>query len=396
MTRHAKNACSYAVFSHAERARLKYGTQGRRAGAEAQKPFNACELCLHTAEQPVLCSKGHLFCRGCILEFLAQQKELNKIALQKWELQQSSAAAKVESDAAALKQKQLINFEKLDAALLKGNERADNLSAAAAGSSASKGAGAGGAAAAAAAPAGYVRVETNKGGGFVVDRAAVHAHFDPKASREDQAARSSYLPAFWAPSMAPMDVGEAKMTAPPSQQCMCPGGGSGNGNGSHALKLKQLRPVHWHLERTKSEGAVRATSSAGATSTQSASCKPMCFPCKRQLQNQTPMVCVRSCGHVLCRVCVDTLLRGKKHSQQHSVHSSAAAAASSSESKAGDSAAAAAASSSSSSSSSTRLSCLECDELCTEDDLVPIVATGGFAASGNTVTTAKLTPAFRC
>jgi len=374
MTRHAKNACSYAVFSHAERQRLQYGTQSRRTGLDAQKPFNACDLCLHPAEQPVLCSKGHLFCRGCILESLAQQKELNKLALQKWELQQQEAVTKVQTDAAAEKQKQIANFEKLDAALLKGNER---LSAgAAAASSASSGA---------SAPAGYVRVETSssKGVGYVVDRAAVAAHNDPSAPREVQAARAAYLPAFWAPSMAPADVGEAKLTGPPPQVCQCP-------SSKHPLKLKQLRPVHWHFEREKSEGEVRATSASGATSNQNASFKPICFACKRQLQNQTPMFCVKTCGHVACRVCVDTIMLGKKRS--NSVHASsngasAAAAAAAAESKAADAA---------DGITSTRLACLECDEPCSNDDLVQIVAATGFAASGNALATAKLTPAFRC
>ena len=384
MSRHAKNACSWAVFSHAERARLTYGTQQRRVGLDAQKPFDHCELCLHVADQPVVCHKGHVFCRGCILESLAAQKETNKLAAAKFEQQQTEAAQADQISAAKLKQQQLDAFQRLDAALLKGNARTDNVvpppTRPAASTSAAGSAGADAAAAAsadgAAAPAGYVRVETNRGVGFVVDRATVHAQNDPNAPREVQAARKAYMPAFWAPSMAPADVGEAKMIAPPPSHCVCPGS-------NHTLRLKQLRPIRWHREREKAEATVRATS-ATATVTSNAGHRVICFACKRLLQNQTPMVANLKCGHVSCKACVDSMMRGKKRSQALPAAPAAAGAD------------AAAAPSASATVASSSMLCLECEEPCKDDDLVQIVATGGFAASGNQIAKAKLTPAFRC
>ena len=333
-------------------------------------------------------------CVGCILESLQMQKDLNKLAQAKWAAQQASAGLEAEAAAQKLKDTQRANFEKLDAALLKhGNARTDNTAPppvrpasagpspyapSAAASAAAAASTAAAAASSTAAPAGYVRVETNSGTGFIVDRDAVHAQNDPSASRELQGARKEYFGAFWMPSMAPADVGEAKMSAPPPTHCLCPGS-------NHTLRLKQLRPLHWHMERERSEATVRATSSSGATSTTTAAFKPMCFACKRRLQNQTPMMANLKCGHVVCVQCVNTIMKAKKSTTTTAAASAAAASTSSAP------AAAAAASG-----ATAPMLCAECEDPCSADDLVQIVASTGFAATGNTIAKSKLTPAFLC
>ena len=406
MARHAKNACSYSVFSAAERKRLTYGTQSRRVGGDAQKPFDHCEICLHVAEQPVICQKGHVYCRPCILESLAQQKEINKLAAQKYAQQQAQASAEAEAKEQKSKEAQRANFEKLEAALLRhGNTRTDAnyrtsgeggggaaASAAAASSSVAAASAAAGssstaaavsaassAVAAAPAPAGYLRVETNAGTGFIVDRALVHSHTDAATdAREAQAQRKAYFPAFWMPSEAPADVGEAKMNAPPPQHCLCPAG-------SHPLKLKQLRPVRWHRETEVSAAETKATSASGATAVSLARFKPICFACKRTLDNRIPMMANLQCGHVVCKACVESLMIGKKATAAAAENAAASASASSSS-----------VASPSVPPPAPRLVCVECEDPCSLADLVTVVAATGFASTGNTIAKAKLTPAFLC
>jgi hypothetical protein len=336
--------------------------------------------------------------------------------MQKYLMQQEEEKQKPAIEEAKLKQKQVAAFEKLDAALLKGNARAD-LSTPTPVRPASAGAGpyaplpapsnsaapsaAAASSAPAAAPAGYVRVETTTGTGFIVDRASVHAQNDPNASREVQAQKASYMPSFWMPSMAPTDQGEAKLNAPPPQHCVCPGS-------NHTLRLKQLKPLRWCLDAEKSESSIRATSAHATTSGGIATNRPICFSCRRQLSNQVPMHANLKCGHVVskleeergtlsspfsflshhirglcscgmqvCSACVDRVMRGRK-AKANSVAAATPGAASTPPAGA------------------STLLCAECDEPCVEQDLVQIVAATGFAATGNQVATAKLTPAFRC
>lgn len=76
MTRHSKNNTAASVFTKAEHNKLKslYGTQRARLGADSLRPCDACSLCLCPAVTPVACSKGHLFCRECVLKDLVEQK----------------------------------------------------------------------------------------------------------------------------------------------------------------------------------------------------------------------------------------------------------------------------------------------------------------------------------
>lgn len=78
MTRHSKNNTSSAVFTHAERERLSYGTQRMRCTADSLRPVTCCFVCLHPAREPNCCSQGHLACRVCFLESIQTQRETNR------------------------------------------------------------------------------------------------------------------------------------------------------------------------------------------------------------------------------------------------------------------------------------------------------------------------------
>ncbi|KAL0305839.1 UNVERIFIED_CONTAM: E3 ubiquitin-protein ligase CSU1 [Sesamum radiatum] len=77
--RHSKNNNDLAFFTYDEKRKLGYGTQKERLGKDSIKPFDACCLCLKPLIEPMSCSKGHVFCKECILEcLLAQKKDIQR------------------------------------------------------------------------------------------------------------------------------------------------------------------------------------------------------------------------------------------------------------------------------------------------------------------------------
>lgn len=78
MTRHSRNACAGSVFTYAERRRMDgHDTADIPAGWIAQ--VDTCFMCMKRAEQPCVCSQGHVGCRECFLStLLARQKEKKK------------------------------------------------------------------------------------------------------------------------------------------------------------------------------------------------------------------------------------------------------------------------------------------------------------------------------
>jgi len=77
MTRHSKNNTANSVFSKAERDKLSayYGTQRALLGSSSHRLFDSCSLCLSKAVAPVICSKGHLFCKECVVKDLLGQRD---------------------------------------------------------------------------------------------------------------------------------------------------------------------------------------------------------------------------------------------------------------------------------------------------------------------------------
>ena len=77
MSRHSKNNTAGAIFTYKEKKMLKniYGTQSKVLNTESMKKFEQCHICLQTLENPFCCSKGHLFCKDCIMNNLLKQKK---------------------------------------------------------------------------------------------------------------------------------------------------------------------------------------------------------------------------------------------------------------------------------------------------------------------------------
>ncbi len=141
MSRHSKNCTSNPIFTYAERRRLKYGTISQRLGNDSMKEYDCCALCMGKLIDP-LCwyvnkeiikyyilfptnflivtaqliypssSKGHIFCKECIYEYLlAQKKEIVKqnelFEEQQKRIQEDQALQEVER-----KQKEIELFDK--------------------------------------------------------------------------------------------------------------------------------------------------------------------------------------------------------------------------------------------------------------------------------------------
>jgi nitric oxide synthase-interacting protein len=82
MSRHSKNNTANSVFTYAERQKLAkdYGSAKSRIGQDSQRTFEQCHLCLTTANEPVCCLEGHIFCKDCIMSNMLEQKKALKQA----------------------------------------------------------------------------------------------------------------------------------------------------------------------------------------------------------------------------------------------------------------------------------------------------------------------------
>jgi nitric oxide synthase-interacting protein len=75
MPRHSKNSTNRALFTYDEYKNLDYGTQRVRLGRDSLRSFDACNICLQQAIEPVCCTKGHLYCKECIYNSILEQKK---------------------------------------------------------------------------------------------------------------------------------------------------------------------------------------------------------------------------------------------------------------------------------------------------------------------------------
>ena len=61
---------------------------------DSLKKFEHCILCLSKVVRPVVCPKGHIFCKDCLVENLVEQKKEQARELAEWESAQAKAKAK--------------------------------------------------------------------------------------------------------------------------------------------------------------------------------------------------------------------------------------------------------------------------------------------------------------
>ena len=80
MSRHSKNNTANSCFTYGEKLMLKdlYGTKKSRIGLDSQRQFEMCNLCLKRIISPMVCERGHIFCKNCIVINLVNQKKDRK------------------------------------------------------------------------------------------------------------------------------------------------------------------------------------------------------------------------------------------------------------------------------------------------------------------------------
>lgn len=252
------------------------------------KDFDACHLCLHQAEDPLACTRGHLFCKGCIYECLLRQKEFQKTQTKLWNEQREAEQAEEAGKADKQNEKELERFHQLESGILSRghSSKAPKSSSPAPKDPSSR------------VLTGYNSVTNNSGEQvFVVDQQLVDKVMGVKnvnqLSASEQELRRRALPSFWVPSLTPDQV-ETKVKAPP-QHTGCPAG-------SHILKLKNLIPVKFMLV-DKAEKRKKGDSTRG---------RYMCGGCRKTFTNSSKLYILKKCGHVACKTCVDTLIKKDK------------------------------------------------------------------------------------
>jgi nitric oxide synthase-interacting protein len=293
MPRHSKNLGSSTIFKPSERAKLKYGTQSVRATTDNAKEFSSCTMCLHPAQDPLMCLQGHLFCKSCIYENLLTQKEHIKRQMKAYESQQQ---LKGDDAANAEANKQRILVEKFHESEKKITSENRSLNA----DKSSK-----------SVPVGYIQVQTEDGKtAFVPDRKYVSEMMVGSAqlSKEQRSERAAMLPSFWIPNLTP-DEGDKSIKKPVEHTC-CPAGG-------HFLRLKQLFPVKFTYDRSENTSSMSISSSVASSSSSSSTNNskttnsetdiyaPICSSCKKTFHKISKASCIKSCGHVICQSCVD-------------------------------------------------------------------------------------------
>lgn len=82
MGKKSKNISSRQIFTHTERKEAKKyhntGKQTRTISLDTIVTPDTCFLCLKLANDPLICNKGHLYCKSCIIENLLDQKRKQK------------------------------------------------------------------------------------------------------------------------------------------------------------------------------------------------------------------------------------------------------------------------------------------------------------------------------
>ncbi|XP_053992458.1 nitric oxide synthase-interacting protein-like isoform X2 [Hylaeus volcanicus] len=96
MSRHSKNNTAHSFFTYHERKKLKdFGTLTSRLEGESLRRFEDCWLCLSIAVKPVCTLQGYIYCRNCLMENLAVQKEQYERRLHEWHMEQSENERKI-------------------------------------------------------------------------------------------------------------------------------------------------------------------------------------------------------------------------------------------------------------------------------------------------------------
>ncbi|KAI5779745.1 hypothetical protein EDC01DRAFT_669618 [Geopyxis carbonaria] len=289
---HSKRNTSLAFFTSYERSLLKgdYGKQRTRLTRDSFKSFDACNLCLMRARDPVACPNGDLFCNECAIEnLLSQHKEIERMQaeLDRQLKEEEEDAARDEEEA---KQRTVQDFELLQMGLEIRNSRQGVRQKVVGREN------------------GKLLIE-EEGGDDKTERENKKRKFEldedelMRLAREERqkartalteeksAAASTKLPSFWVPSLTPSVAAADVVKKPPKLKPVCP---ASEKNHMHNYGLKSLVRVKFTEEKDEK--------------TKYGEPQRICPACKKGLSNSIKAMMAKPCGHVVCKPCADKFM----------------------------------------------------------------------------------------
>jgi nitric oxide synthase-interacting protein len=310
------------------------------ANKNHEKSVDDCGLCFSVAENPVVCHKGHVYCKTCIYENLLTQKSDQKsqqAAYDAQTLQDEQEAAHAQYEASL---KDVISFQGSESSI---TGRVDKQALTSAFNAAT----------------GRPQEEDYTSNIIQVQNSMNKVPTAPHGYRVVPSADGKYVFKRIGDGQAMFRSIEPYVAttrvSKPSSDCHCP-------IGDHVLKVKHLRPVKFTPYNAAGQGApTHVAAVTGPSSSPEAletarmdeqlvkqihgrsHSRFMCPCCLKGLTRLMRVVCVRTCGHVICGGCYDKLMceKPQKGSQPKL---------------------------------KPRLSCAECDTECTGKDVVQISA----------------------
>lgn len=250
------------MFSHHERELMKAGTKQMIVGKDSIKNFDDCTICLNPAVSPVCCTKGHIFCKECAYQNILHQKKELKARKAEQDRIESKRLQKQRTDEAIKRETLADTLTKIDFGILEN------------------------------APAGIVPSSVSS----TTTQAAVKLPDDKEKGTGS---------CFWIPSQCPTAGDPDKEKGSKMGGPVCP---AAEGEKTHPFRLKNLVTVQFTEatdqkelddEEEKRRGKARGPK------------KPryQCPMCLKTLTNSTQCALPKGCGHVMCRGCVDLLIK---------------------------------------------------------------------------------------
>ncbi|KAK9451711.1 nitric oxide synthase-interacting [Limtongia smithiae] len=259
MTRHSKRNTALSFFTAYERSLLKhYGRQSQRLTGDSFRQFDTCHLCLMPARDPVACrTRGHIFCRECIMEnLLAQGIEIKRVKKALDRRRDDAARIKAITDEEE-RESRIMEFETLQSGIQTAEGRMRK----------------------------RARVEEQGG-----RRSEVCAAAALLPATNGDAEDSKKIASFWIPSLTPA-ITESDSIEPPKLYPICPASASDD---IHIISLKSLISVKFQLLHSSSS---------------SSPAQRICPSCDKIFGSVLDAYLATPCGHLICKNCYGKVMK---------------------------------------------------------------------------------------